>query len=216
MRRTAWLGSALGMGVFGAFAAASCGPAPETICKRLCDCGGCVDQDEEEGCAEALEEAEKEATDGDCGAEYDAYVGCLDESLECKGDAADTSACDDEYDDLVDCIDEPVVLLYGNGCIDLCVELAGCANVDPGNCQVENPCNDGQNKCAACLAGGSADLCDPDSFLEAAFPCLTQCLDALECQPGTQQVCACPDGSQGVSTCNGATFGECECEPAPQ
>lgn len=210
MRAFASLGSAVVLALTAAFTAAACGPAPETLCKRLCDCGACA-AGEEEGCAESLADAEKDASDEECGAEYDAYVSCLDENVECKNGSADTADCDDEHEALVACLDEPVILLVGNGCIDLCNEIAACTGLDPATCQVENICTYEQNRCAACLAGGAANLCDPEELVDAAFPCLQECLDAISCQPGSTTPCTCPDGSEGASTCNGATYGPCEC-----
>jgi hypothetical protein len=194
----------------GLMAAACGGPAPETLCKRLCDCGACADG-EQEDCADSLGDAEKEASDQECGAEYDAYVSCLDEELECKNGGADVSGCDDEHDKLVACLGEPVVLLAGNGCIDFCVELATCAGVDPANCQVENPCTTEQNRCAACLAGGTGDLCSSEGLVAAAFPCIGECLGATACEVGSTIECQCADGASGTATCNGAVFGPCEC-----
>jgi hypothetical protein len=210
MRAFASVGSVVVLALAAAFTAAACGPAPETLCKRLCDCGSCAAQ-EEEGCAESLGDAEKEASDGDCGAEYDAYVSCLDENLECKGGAADTSDCEDEHEALVECLDEPVILLVGDGCVDLCEEVAVCAGIDVANCQIDNICTYEQNRCAACLAGSPADLCNPEELVNAALPCLDACLAAFGCEPGSTTTCTCADGAEGTSTCNGTTYGPCTC-----
>src|SRR5688500_491362 len=71
----------------GSLTVGACGPDPETLCKRLCDCGDCAEQ-EQQGCAEGLEDAEKDAENDECGAEYDTYVECLDENLECSAGGA--------------------------------------------------------------------------------------------------------------------------------
>ena len=195
----------------GLTAAACGGPSPETLCKRLCDCGACAAGDEE-SCASSLEDAEQEAADEECGAEYDAYVTCLDESLECKDGTADVSDCDDEHEKLVKCLNEPVVLLTSNGCIDLCEKFVGCTGMDPATCQAANPCSPEQNRCAACLAAGPADLCSTDDIVNAALPCIQDCLSVTACEVGSTVACQCQDGAMGASTCNGATYGPCECD----
>jgi hypothetical protein len=215
MRRIATISAAAFALFLGSLTAGACGPDPETLCKRLCDCGDCAEQ-EQQGCAEGLEDAEKDAENDECGAEYDTYVECLDENLECSAGGANESKCQEEHDDLVDCIDEPVIVLVGDACIDLCKEVAGCAGTDPALCDAgPNPCTYEQNRCAACLAGGSADLCDPEQIVNAALPCLQVCLEAVACQPGSQSPCQCPDGTTGTSTCNGAAYGPCDCADPP-
>ncbi len=197
-----------------ALALGGCRPSPETLCKRICDCGSCSNE-EEEGCVDGLEDAEEDASSEECGAEYDAYVSCLDEKTECDGDAADTSACDDEQEDLAECLDQPVLVNVANGCVDLCVEVVSCQGIPADVCQVPNTCNYEQNRCAACLTGGAASLCTNEGLIEAALGCLELCLAAATCEPGEEVVCTCADGSTGVSTCGGVAFGPCVCEPMP-
>ncbi|NUO52790.1 MAG: hypothetical protein HOV80_28425 [Polyangiaceae bacterium] len=217
MRRIATILAVTSSAVFGILAAGACSPSVEVICKRVCDCGNCS-KDDEEGCVDGLEDAEKDASDEDCGSQYDEYITCLDEKVECKDGGATDEECDKEKAELADCLDAPVITFVQNGCVDLCEKVAGCSQVQvpPGTCEAaENVCTFEQNKCAACLAGGPGDLCTPEGLIDTALPCLQTCLAALECEPGSQIACQCQDGTTGTQTCNGVAYGACECEAGP-
>jgi hypothetical protein len=93
----------------------------EDACVTVCDCTGC----DEDDCVEALTDAEDEAKDEKCEDDYQAYVECIQNKLECDDDRADFGDCDDEEEDLADCIEKENMPFY-NPCGDLKRQCRSC------------------------------------------------------------------------------------------
>jgi hypothetical protein len=67
----------------GALCLVGCGTSPEDVCDSLCDCQGCSDRQYDD-CVEAYERAQDQAERYGCGDEYEDYLDCLDDTLECR------------------------------------------------------------------------------------------------------------------------------------
>jgi hypothetical protein len=88
----------LGFGVF----TAGCGSTAESLCDRVCECTGCND-DKRKECSDFAEDAELDAEQADCLAEYDELVSCYDSSFECVNNVPTYEGCAGETVNLFEC-----------------------------------------------------------------------------------------------------------------
>jgi hypothetical protein len=87
--------------------APGCGTSISGLCRRALECEGDADnEDELDACVESVKDLEERAQDDGCGDEFDAWLGCVDDNLECDGDDAEVDGCEGEDDDLDDCLDD--------------------------------------------------------------------------------------------------------------
>jgi len=76
-----------------------CGASIESYCEDICDCVGCSAPDLDE-CIEGGEEFAAEAEDHGCADEWDEYLDCSVDTLECEdGEAIFDESCEDILDD---------------------------------------------------------------------------------------------------------------------
>jgi hypothetical protein len=83
----------------GAMWLAGCGTSPEDLCDSICDCRGCSDR-EFDDCVRSYEAGAELAERYGCEDDYDDYLDCVDDSLEChySGVSWDYRYCNDLVD----------------------------------------------------------------------------------------------------------------------
>lgn len=154
INRGGWALCAVWLAGLGAASFAGCGPSASSICDRICECVGCSES-EREDCVDEFEDAQRDADQEDCSAEWNDLVACIDEELECKDDRIEVDGCDNELDDLADCADGEVSF---GGLLSACAVL--------------------ENQCSAC--GESTELCEATVDLVEEVGGNDACQDLLD------------------------------------
>lgn len=105
MSRPRWIASALASTscILAMALWPGCGESPASICEETCDCVGCSDEELDE-CIDSGEDFEKLASDEGCEDQFDDYISCYGEQLECRGSEVDADGCDHEYEALEKCL----------------------------------------------------------------------------------------------------------------
>jgi hypothetical protein len=81
-----------------------CGPSASGYCEDKCDCTGCSDNELDE-CVDNLEDLERSAEDEGCDDQWDDYLTCLDDELECRsGGTVDEDGCERKFLTLLSCL----------------------------------------------------------------------------------------------------------------
>ncbi len=134
MNRGGWVLCAVWLGGLGAASFAGCGPSGASICEKICDCVGCSDS-EREDCVDEFDDAQRDADQEECSAEWNDFVACIDEELECDDDRIEADGCDNELEELAECADGEVS--FGG---------------------ILSPCGVLKEQCGAC--GEATELCE--------------------------------------------------------
>lgn len=92
---------AIGCGVL-ALVAGGCGASVEAVCEKVCECEGCNDEKLEE-CVDQVSDLEAAADDRGCSSEFDDYLSCTDEELECKNGNSSVDGCGTSFEALAKC-----------------------------------------------------------------------------------------------------------------
>jgi hypothetical protein len=75
--------------------AVGCGPSVESVCREACNCSDeCDDADLDECVAEG-EELENAAEDAGCTEQFNDFLACVDDSLECVNGTVETDDCEE-------------------------------------------------------------------------------------------------------------------------
>ena len=90
--------TALGVSVGG------CGGSASSICNATCDCTGCSDS-EFDDCIDTYEDFERESDARDCLPEFDDYVDCIDDEIECRDGRVDADGCNTPLSNWLRCMD---------------------------------------------------------------------------------------------------------------
>jgi hypothetical protein len=154
--------------------AAGCGVSVSAVCDAICDCERCSN-DEYDDCVDDTEDAFRKAERQGCSAKTDAYLSCVDASLQCVDERVRVSSCDLEYDELVACAKSAP--RFGGSCDEGAARLQECLGitVDPS----ERESCTGSVRCTlSCYAGASCQ-----ELQSGSSPELTMCLSSC---PGNQ------------------------------
>jgi hypothetical protein len=133
-----------------------CGSSASSLCSDICDCTGCSDS-EMDDCVDDVEDAEKEAGDEGCEDQYDDFISCFAEELECRDGEIDADGCESEATSLAKCLDHPIEV---SGGLDPCQRAArhfeDCG-IQTGGGGEPGQCTDQTAVFAECLVTKSCD-----------------------------------------------------------
>jgi hypothetical protein len=106
MKRVRILGVAAALAYLGALGTTTvgCGSAAGSICDVTCDCRGCSESDYDE-CIDEYEDFERESDARDCLPEFDEYVGCIEDEIECRDGRVDADGCNTPFERWLRCMD---------------------------------------------------------------------------------------------------------------
>lgn len=135
----------------GALFVAGCPSQEERACDIICDCTGCSEARYLD-CVDKTETAKKAAAEASCPADFDEYLACLEEELECKDDAFSFDGCEDEEESLRQC----GVYVFRTVCEHANEHLVACGQGSPFGggpeaCSEQIACN------AECILSVSCD-----------------------------------------------------------
>jgi hypothetical protein len=137
------------------------GPSIGAYCDKACECVGCNDKQRDE-CTDAVGDAKKKAEDDGCSDQFNDYLSCVNEELECKNDQLNADGCESEAKAFGKCSGGSG---FGkNGCEKLADKVAALyekCGVDPGQSQ------GGDTQCSGAQ--------------EAQAQCLSPCVDIIPC-----------------------------------
>lgn len=80
-----------------------CGPSISSMCDDICECEGCSD-DELDDCIDEGEDLEREVENEGCEDQFDDYLDCASEELECHDSRASFDGCGSELESLGNCL----------------------------------------------------------------------------------------------------------------
>jgi hypothetical protein len=80
----------------------------------MCACAGCSDKEEEE-CTEEFTDLEEDSEGEECSEEWDVFIGCVLEQLECDDSIVSIDGCEDEEKRLEHCLKEGVKIWTPEG-----------------------------------------------------------------------------------------------------
>lgn len=140
--------------------APGCGPSIGAYCDKACECMGCS-QKERDDCTDNLDDAKRAAEHDGCSDQFNDYLSCVNEELECKDDRIEADGCETEAEALGKCSDGTVV--GKNACEKFGDAVA--ARYDA---------------CGVFLESGEPGDCTES--LAAQSSCLLPCVDLLPCE----------------------------------
>jgi len=144
-----------------------CGTSASAVCDEICDCVGCS-ENEHENCIDDFEDAERVAENEGCDDQYEEYLSCFDEEIQCRSSELDVDGCESEAESLSKCLGGNVSI---GGPLDPCQQLVnkfrGCGfEVADGD---DDECTRDAQELASCLNGKSCEqLQDGTAFPDCA------------------------------------------------
>lgn len=159
--------------------APGCVPSSASYCMKVCACAGC-DEADEEACVTALKTSQTNAVTRGCGAQYDAYLSCVDSIASCSGTTSATT-CSAERAALESCAG---VVTFGSPCVNVCIVRS--------------------NRCGGDLESCSS-TCEYQDEQAERTGCATQYNALLSCQLKPEALCSgfesCPEPFQEYYQC---------------
>ena len=175
----------LGVGAIALWGVApGCGGASVgKYCDQVCECLGCSDSERDE-CSDAMGDLRKTAEDAGCSGEFDDYLSCINDELECNDDQVSADGCDVEEKAVGECSPD-----IGIG-VDPCERLGEGLTALYESCGVE-----------VTDPGGETTECTGQVAAQAE--CLLPCIDLLPCE------CIDPDQSESCQSEQLQSYIEC-------